>query len=134
MGRAFLLSSVVGGFFLWFYAVSIGDELAVTALVFWFISLPIAIGISLLANAVPSGFATLARNYRYANVFTVTGIAALLPPLLCATSSYEGVPTYLGRVGAYWWIGAWAACMVSIFWLVTSVGRDVESGPDQDAI
>ena len=132
-GRAFLVSSTGGGIFLWFYIVGFGGKLAVVAVVTWFISLPIAVGVSLVANAVVAPLLALAWGSRYANVLTVTGVAALVPTLLMAMNGYQHLPTFMGRLAASWWVGVWVACMASLFWFFTSVEYDVRSESGQHA-
>ena len=133
VGRALLASSIVGGLFLWCYTVTFGGALAVLAVVFFFVSVPVAVAISLAATAVLAPLIAFARRSRHANVFSVAGMGGLLPTVLWASTMYQHVPTFLGRLAASWWVGVWVACMAGIYWLVTSVEHEAAFEANENA-
>lgn len=132
-GRAFVASSIVGAVFLWVYVVSCTGPLSVVALLFWFVSFPIAILVSMAVNALLAPLSALVRDTRFANIFTVPSAAAISVALVYAAIMYEHIPTFVGRLIASWWVAVWVACMVSVFWLFGGVDHDDKEEPSSNA-
>lgn len=122
-----MISSTAGGIFLWFYITALGTKAAVVALVAWFVSIPIAVAISMIANAVLAPLIALTWGSRNANALAVIGAQVALATTLSALGLYDHIPTFLGRLAASWWVGVWVACMASLFWFITIVEYDEDS-------